>query len=304
MKSLNFTFKDELGEKIQGYRWNPEGKPKAIIQISHGMTEHAGRYKKLAEYLTSKGYLCIAEDHHGHGYTAPSIKHLGILPSDWKEIANDIHILSQMIQDEFPDLPVFLIGNSWGSYLAQYYMETWGKEIKGCILLGTSGAQPKLKITLMLTAVLSFFRRNHPSEFMTKRTFGSFNQYFEPTRTKFDWLSRDTAAVDKFIRDPRCGFIPSNGFYRELAKLLKYIWDPANEKQIPSNLPIYIMAGKKDSVSVGTRLIEPLIDRYHHYGFKNVSTKYYPEARHDILHEINKDDVFRDIFTWLKRKLI
>ncbi len=302
MKHETFTFKDGLGEDIYGYRWEPEGKPIGIVQFIHGMTEHAGRYEELAKILTAQGYLCIAEDHHGHGYTAPTTNKLGILPSDWKEIANDIHAVSKIVKKEYPDLELFIIGNSWGSYLAQYYIEKWGSEISGCILVGTSGAQPNLKFIRFFSTMMSFFKKDSPGKFLAKRLFGIYNQHFKPIKTDFDWFSSDSKEVDKFIKDPRTGFIPSNGFFRELAKLLLYIWDTKNERKIPKNLPIYIMAGKEDSVSFGTHLISPLIKRYEDYGIKDVSWKYYSDARHDIFHELNRKEVFEDLLKWIEKK--
>lgn len=304
MKTSTFTVKDHLGIENHVYLWEPETDPKALVHFLHGMAEHGARYERVAEKLTELGCVCIADDHHGHGKTAISMENLGQLPGTYKDLVHAIHLVSLKAKEKFPNLPFFLIGHSWGSLIGQYYIQNWGKEVSACVLSGTSGGQPLLGVSRFLAKSISLFRgKNRAAKLLDKFAFGAFAKEFDPRRTDFDWLSRDNNEVDKYIADPMCGYVCSNGFFVELMSLLQDIWNPAHEMQIPLDLPIYMIAGENDPVSNKTQTIKNLIDRYELLGIQDLSHKFYPEARHEVFNETNRDEVIEDLAIWIQEHL-
>lgn len=304
MKLETFTFVDPQKYEIFVYKWSQDsGCPvKAAIQIAHGMAETAARYERFAKALTEAGYIVYANDHRGHGMTAKFPEKVGFMGTDGLNWAvEDMHRLHQIIQAENPSIPRFLLGHSMGSFLTQQYISLYGAGLQGVILSGTSGKQGFI---LNLGAVLAKWvmvlkGAQTPSPFLDQLTFGSYNNHFKPNRTKFDWLSRDEAEVDAFMADPFCGAIFSAGYFYDLCCLLKRIHQLANQRHIPVDLPIYLFSGTQDPVGNYTKTIHRLIQTYQTLGIGDVTCKFYPEGRHEMLHEINRDEVTRDIIEWL-----
>lgn len=305
MQSTTFTFKDHDNMDIFVYKFMPDTKAKAIIQISHGMAEHAARYARFAEALTNAGYGVYANDHRGHGKTAGTEANRGKLGAGgWKSTVEDIKELTDLIKKQNPILPVFLFAHSWGSFMGQNYIQNWGDGIKGVILSGSNGKQGMIGIGMKLTGMqIKSKGADAPGVVMDKMSFGSFNNKFKPAKTNFDWLSRDEAEVQKYVNDPWCGFVCANSFFLELLGGLKHIWTPANEGKIPKSLPIYIMAGSNDPVSQQTKGLQELIKRYTKLGIADLSSKFYPGGRHEMLNETNRDEVMKDIIAWFDKHL-
>ncbi len=299
---MGFSFTDTDGVDIFVYKWLSDGQaPKAAVQISHGMQEHAGRYAELAELLTKNGYAVYANDQRGHGKTAIGQDRQGQLgPGGWDSTVKDLKQLTDRIKSELPGIPVFLLGHSWGSFLAQNYIGKWGGELKGAILSGTHGKDPLVKLGVML-GKRDAKRRGPVAQggILETLSVGSLNKKFEPARTPKDWLNRDPMEVDKYIADPWCGKPFPNGFFFELTKLLADTWNTHNEARIPKDLPIYLFAGTRDPVGKFTKTVQALANRYRQYGIKDVTTRFYEGARHETLHETNKGEVMNDILAWL-----
>jgi alpha-beta hydrolase superfamily lysophospholipase len=302
MKSMVFSFVDTDGVAIFVYKWLPDGRgPKAVVQVSHGMQEHAGRYAQLAELLTNNGFAVFANDHRGHGKTALGLDKLGQLgPGGWESAVRDLKQLTDTIKRELPGVPVFLLGHSWGSFLTQNYIEKWGNGLQGALLSGTHGKDPLVKLGVML-GEWDVKRRGPvaPGAILEKLSVGGLNKKFEPARTPKDWLNRDPVEVDKYIADPYCGKPFPNGFFLELAKLLENTWSKPNEAQIPRELPIYLFSGTMDPVGKFTKTVQALANRYKQYGIKDVTSRFYEGARHEPLHETNRVEVMNDILAWL-----
>jgi alpha-beta hydrolase superfamily lysophospholipase len=311
MRSTTFTFKDHDGIDVFTYKWVPDaGEPKACIQISHGLGEHAGRYAGFAERFTAEGFACYANDHRGHGKTAGVESRRGVLgPGGWDSVVKDMKQLTDIIKKEYPAQPVFYVGHSWGAYLGQDYAERFGSGLKGLVQSGSTGHQPF--VVRNLGAMLS--RREirklgaeTPSEFAYNLTFKAFNKKFlpSPTGTDFDWLSRDPAVVKKYAADPWCGFKMSTGMALELALGMKRMWNPQNERRIPGDLPQLFLSGAMDASSRFLKDLKPLLKRYTEtYRFKDVTVKYYEGARHEVFNETNRGEVFSDLLAWLKAHL-
>jgi alpha-beta hydrolase superfamily lysophospholipase len=308
MKNETFTFNDDQGIEIFVYKWLPEDdvKVKGVVQISHGMAEAAARYERTANALTASGYIVYANDHRGHGKTAGKVENVGYCGEDgFNWMVKDMYSLNGIIRRENPGLLVFLLGHSMGSFLSQSYISIYGDTIDGVILSGTSGRQgPILGIGTMLAKLE--MKRVGPktsSNMLNKMSFGSYNKQFKPCRTDFDWLNRDEVAVDLYINDPYCGGVFSTGFFYDLTKGLRDIHKKETMERIPKDLPVYLFSGEKDPVGNCCKTVRSLIDDYKTLGIVDVSYKFYKDGRHEMLNELNRDEVIADVINWLDRHL-
>lgn len=304
MIERNFSFKDGEDVEIFVYKWEPDGEliPKGVVQISHGMAEHAARYARFADRLTAAGYIVYANDHRGHGKTAGKIENVGYCGEDgFNWMVKDMKELTSIIKKENPGLPVFLFGHSMGSMLSQMYIGLYGSELNGAILSGTSGKQGfilSLGIFMAKRQIVKIGVKT-PSETMNKMTFASYNKEFMPARTPFDWLSRDEKEVDKYINDQLCGGVFSAGFFYDFLRGLKEMHRVEIMEKIPKSLPIYFISGEKDPVGKNCKTIAGLIEEYKKLGIKDVSYKFYKDGRHEMLNEINRDEVMEDVTNWI-----
>lgn len=303
-----FSFKDEDGLEIFVYKWSPENnkKAKAVIQIAHGMAETAARYEKLGEELTKEGYIIYANDHRGHGKTAREVDKLGDLGENgFLAMVDNMYQLTEIIKKENPKLPIFLLGHSMGSFLTQRYICLYGKELKGAILSGTNGNIGVMADVGRIIAKREIKRigRSGRSEKLDKLSFGGYNRAFKPNRTKFDWLSRDEKEVDKYIENPFCGTIFTAGFFYDLLGGLKLIANKNEISKIPKDLPIYMFSGDKDPVGKNGRGVLRLVKAYKKLGIKDLTYKLYTEGRHEMLNELNSDEVIKDLLLWLEDHL-
>lgn len=305
MLSENFSFQSDDGVNVYVYKWRPDPgtKVKGVVQIAHGMAETAFRYERFADLLTQNGYIVYANDHRGHGKTAGSLENIGYLAEadgfDW--LVKDMNRLTAIIKKEYSDLPVFLFGHSMGSFAAQRYIMLFGRELKGVILSGSNGRATLLHNFGFLAAGREVKKngRKAKSEKMDKLSFGSFNNAFKPNRTESDWLSRDEDEVDKYVKDPYCGGVFSAGFFYDFMKGLKETDKAENIVSIPKRLPIYIFSGDKDPVGGAGKGVRKLYNTYKKAGIQDVTMKLYPGGRHEMLNEINKDEVMKDVIEWL-----
>jgi len=311
MKSSTFTYKDQDNISIFVYKWEPDAEPKAVVQIIHGLAEHAMRYSQVAENLCKAGYVCYANDARGHGRTAGDLTeatlagNAGVLgPNGWKGVINDVHELSKIIKKEHPSLPLFLIGHSWGAMLAQDYIQEWGVEINGCILSGTNGKIRALVIKAGKVIIKGEMKKRgltEPSQKMDDMNFKSNNRDWKNDEgaTGFEWLSRDKAEVQKYIDDPWCGFVSPANLWLEFIYGMEKIYDSKNEQRVPKNLPIYFICGSLCPIGNKTKSVKAMINRFEKYGIKDITYKFYEDARHEIFNEINREEVFKDVINWL-----
>lgn len=301
----SFTFKDTDDKNIFVYKWSPgnDVKAKAIVQIAHGMAEHAARYERLAEKLTQNGYIVYANDHRGHGKTAGTVENIGYLGDDgFNWMVKDMKELNEIIKNENPGLPVYLLGHSMGSLLSQRYICLYGDSINGVILSGTSG---KMGVVVNIGIMIAGneVKKLGPkarSVKLNSMSFGGYNKNFEPKRTDFDWLSSDNKEVDKYINDPCCGGVFTSSFFYDFLIGMRELHKNKNMKNIPKNLPIYVINGDKDPVGACCKTVNKLLDSYKKLGIKDVSHKFYKDARHEILNETSRDEVVQDIINWLE----
>jgi len=308
MISKTFWFDSEDGTKIFVYNWLPDGgSVKGVVQIAHGMAETAARYERFAKVLTDNGYIVYANDHRGHGKTAGSLENVGYLADsdgfDW--MVKDVYKLTEIILEENKGLPLFLFGHSMGSFVTQRYIMLHGDKISGAILSGSNGPQKLLhKMGVMFAKKeIKKFGRKVKSEKLNNLSFGSFNNAIKDARTDFDWLSRDEAEVDKYIQDPYCGGVFTAGFFYDFLKGYEDLDNPINFNLVPKSLPVYIFSGAMDPVGVMGKGVGKLYQLYKKVGLENLSFKLYPGGRHEMLNEINRDEVMKDVVNWLDKRL-
>lgn len=296
------TLETKDGTKLHVYCWDKVQAPKAMIQIFHGMAEHAGRYKEFAEYLNAHGFIVYASDHRGHGKTAGKVEDLGYIGEDgFNAIVEDKHFIFQQMKQEHPELPMFLIGHSFGSFLSQEYIIRYGRELNGVIL---SGSAMQNGLPVFAGGIISSICRlisgeKKQSKFMDSLSFGTYNKRCKNDSHKFAWLSTDQNQVKKYAEDPFCGTVFTVGFFYHFLKGLKKLYKRERLASIPGNLPIFIVAGDEDPVGSYGKSVKNLFEMYKELGMTNVNLKLYPGLRHEILNEVRNDLVYLDLLDWL-----
>ena len=309
MKNDTFTFKAADGTQIFTYRWMPDDASAIVgaVQIAHGMVEHAARYERFADALTKAGYAVYANDHRGHGKTAGSLDRVGYFADEmgWEKVVVDMHTLTGVIKKECPKKPFFLFGHSMGSFLSRYYAMHYAAELTGLVLSGTAGDSGALrKIGIIVATIEAKIKgKKAKSNIMNKLSFGAFNDAFKPNRTDYDWLSRDNAEVDKYVNDPWCGAVCTAGFFCDMLVGIGYINKKENIAKIPKNLPIYIFSGTKDPVGGNTKGVSQVYNALKDAGIGDVTLKFYEDARHETLNDINREEVFRDVIAWMNKHI-
>ncbi|MGJ7910139.1 lysophospholipase [Neobacillus sp. LXY-1] len=304
VKQSEFTFQTKDGVDIFASKWEmDQGVPRAIIQIAHGMAEHINRYDKFARELVSQNFIVYGNDHRGHGKTGDKMNSIGYFADEqgFEKVVLDMRELTSIIKKEHPATPIFLFGHSMGSFLSRRYIQLFGDQLSGVILSGTGGDPGIMGKVGKMVASLEIKRKGGrtPSPLLNNLTFGSYNKAFKPTRTEFDWLSRDEKEVDRYIEDPFCGGIFSAGFFHDLLGGLEIINRHENIVKIPAKLPILLLAGSKDPVGGNTKGVLKTYESYKQAGLEDVTYKFYESARHEILNETNKTEVYKDIIHWL-----
>ena len=284
--------------------------PRAILQIAHGMGEHAQRYGEVASKLAASGFAVYTNDHRGHGETGKSsLGYMG--PDGWNRLLADAYELNRLAVSRHPGVPVVLLGHSMGSMMAQQYITRYGMSIDALVLSGSPWFKAK-SINPIPGWILAFetwrLGRSGASGLMQKLLFGSANKPFEhplPTGapTGFEWLSRDNEAVRAYVDDPWCGFVVATGSLVELYAGAAQTQDPENIARIPKILPIYVFSGSEDPVHGGRLDLQRMIDAYRLAGIADIDVKWYDGGRHEMFNEINADEVVADLLGWLDKTL-
>jgi len=276
------------GTVLSLYAWMPATRPKAIVQVAHGMAEHGRRYARLGAALVEVGYGVYAHDQRGHGHSVSSPAGLGVFgPDGWNAMVADLSAVHEVVRTAHPGLPLVALGHSMGSYALQQLLLTESDRVAAAILSGSStldmlaaGVDGSVPLSLAL-----------------------FNAPFEPARTEFDWLSSDPAEVDVYVADPLCGFTVSAQSVTDMSKAGAVLADPARLAGIRPDLPVYVLAGDADPVNAELSLLHLLIERYEQAGLRNVTSRFYPGGRHEMFNETNRDDVTRELIGWIERAL-
>ncbi len=301
VKNMELPSNDGV-HKLHVVVWQPNGEPKAVLQLSHGMIEFIERYEGLAQYLNEQDILVIGNDHLGHGHTAGRDEDLGYFcPEHMSEtVVKDLHTVTEYAKKEYPGIPYFLLGHSMGSFMARRYLMTYGDELTGAILCGT-GEQTSATLFAGKTVagILGAFKgQRYRSEFIRKTSFKGYNDRFEK-RTENDWLTKDQSIVDWYNGHKFCTFGFTINGYKTLFEVLTYIQKQENYNKIPKNLPVYMIAGEDDPVGNYGEGVKHIYQQYKDSGIKDISIKLYPNDRHEILNELDKETVYADVADWI-----
>ena len=299
-----FTFSSTAGPALDARQWRPEGAPRAVVQLVHGMAEHMDRYDPVARRLNRAGLAVVGHTHLGYG---PRAQMQGYFADHdgWQHLINDVHRLRGIAQEQFPGLPYLMLGHSMGSFVTRCYLQEHGEGLAGAMLSGT-GHFDRKTVTAALAAanlVCLLGGARKPSALIDQLAFGGYNKPFAPCRTDFDWLSRAEAEVDKYVADPYCGFLFTGSGYRELFRGLKRLTDLEALKRMPPELPLLLFSGDSDPVGGMGRGVEQVAREMRDAGMKHVEVRLYPGGRHEILNETNRDEVVRDVIIFVEQCL-
>ena len=275
-----------------------EGKVKAVLQIAHGMVEHIERYSDFAAYLAENGIYVTGHSHLGHGKSMVSKEKMGYFADSNGNacVIGDIHELRTLTQKKYPDVPYFLMGHSMGSFLTRQYLGMHGEGLSGAIIMGT-GEQPDAILSggkLVCKLIAAFKGWEHRSDFVNGLVIGGFEKEMGK-----GWLSRNEENVKNYAKDPLSGFVFTlNAFYNMFDGMSKMNTQEKNGN-FPKELPIHFVAGNEDLVGAHGKGVETVYNRYVEKGAKSASIKLYPEDRHEILNEVDKEIVYKDLLDWI-----
>ena len=292
------------GHEIQTFVWANE-KPKAWIHIFHGMAEHAKRYDTFAKTLVAEGYSVLAHNHRGHGTCKTRVLGQFAEQDGWQKVLTDLETVRDAICTEEVSLPYYIFGHSMGSFIAQSYLIGNAKSIDGLMLSASNQQNTLMSRAGTLVANIEAMRlgSDRSSKLLQFLSFGSFNNHFKPTRTEYDWLSRDTKEVDKYVADSLCGFACSISLWQDFLTALTQLFQSGQLKKIQKNLPIMIIGGDKDPVGLMGKGLSKLAQSHQEAGQEKITFKLYPDARHELLNETNRAEVTADILAWLTGQL-
>jgi alpha-beta hydrolase superfamily lysophospholipase len=283
-KRFHFTSGDGLS--IACVKWNGHHPVRGVVQIAHGLGEHMGRYAELAETLVQGDLVVYGNDHRGHGLTAKPSGSFGEFgPGGFDQLVEDMISLRVIAKNEHPGKPYILLGHSMGSFAAQQFILDHSHSIDGLVLSG-SGALD----------VLARLAQSVPSG---EDPMKLLNAPFEPARTLFDWLSRDNAEVDAFIADPLCFPSLTARSMEFFVDAFPRLADPKEIRKVREDLPIYVISGSDDPVGQKLEGVRVLLNRYRSAGIASITHNFYPEGRHEMLHELNRRDVFTNLLVWI-----
>ncbi len=298
------------GENGDGfyYVWEPKNfiKPKLWLHIMHGMAEHSARYEAFAAFLNERGVYVTADDHRGHGKTGEANGNLYHLADDngWNQMVDDQWQLISHIGAQH-DLPLVIFGHSMGSFLATRFCQHYGalheSRLMGLILSGSNYAPSWVTRSASLIAKVERARcgKRNSSSVLEALSFGAFNKAFKPSRTEKDWLSSDPQVVDRYLADPLCGGPLTTQSWYDFLRGLAELSSPTAMAKISCDLPIYVFSGALDPVGQNGKGITDLVNVLHRAGVREVQSKLYAGGRHEMLNEVNYQEVYEDVWQWL-----
>lgn len=289
------------GQAVFIRKWHDQTKePHAVIQIAHGMAEHSERYHDFARTLSNHGYIVYANDHRGHGQTGKQNDLMGHFSekNGFERAVDDLYAINQQIKTDHPELPLVLLGHSMGSFLVRRFIQRYQTDIDAVILSGTSFSKGIVGKIGRLIAKIEIRRLGAKSEskLMDQLSFGQYNKGLPESES---WLSRDAEAVAAYHNDPLCGFISTAKFYDDLLYGIEKIHQRTEIAKVKKNLPLYIMSGAADPVGDYGKGIHRVVKQYKQHGIQLIELKLYPEARHELLFETNRNQVVSDLLSWL-----
>ena len=307
MIKKEYTYKSASGIcDIKAWQFAPEGEVKAVIQMHHGMAEHTNRYRNFISAFTDKGYAIFINDMLGHGQSNDDKDLLGYFgdKDGYKNIRADAKALTDIAKKEYPDKKFLIAGHSMGSLIMRCYINEYGNDFDGAVFIGTAGPTPIAKAGIPIMKVVAALKgKKHHSKFLNNISLGPYDKPFEH-RTHYDWGMRDTKEVDEYVSDPLCGFLFTVAGFMDLSQLTIQCNEDRWFNNVAKDKPVLLMSGDMDPVGNYGKGVKEVYQKLLDTGHKNVTLKLYPEARHEILNEINKQEVYDDLDKWIKENVL
>lgn len=304
----DFYFDSSTGEnRIHVRRCVPDVPMRGVVQIIHGIAEHIERYDDFMAFLAENGFVVVGTDHLGHGKSIEKPEQKGFFAAEngWDYVVRDEEILRKAMKKTYPGVPFILFGHSMGSFMARTHLIRYPGAFDAAIISGT-GNQGAALVNgghFMGSLVTAFKGAHHYSNFLNNLAFGSYNKNYANARTEFDWLTRNEEAVDKYMADPLCGFIPTCSLFRDMMTGVKFITNVKNLEAMDKDMPVYFMSGDMDPVGECGKGVQRAYDNFKKVGMKDVTMKLYKDGRHEMLNEINNNEVYGDILAWINGKI-
>ena len=292
---------------IHGCRWEPEGKPRAVLQIVHGIAEHVGRYDAFAAYMARQGFLVVAEDHMGHGGSIGDNGVPGYFEGGWFKAVADCYRLFSYTRMEQPDVPYVLLGHSMGSFLVRTMLIKYPQcDISAAILVGTGWMhRGMINTSLAMASLISKVEGVESyNKLLNHVLFYGNNRRVEHKRTSFDWLTRDCASVDAYLSDPQYGFAVTTGLLRDMMTGLRFNQEPENLRNMKTDLPVLFLSGSDDPVAGYGEGTTKAWKEFRKVGLERADIRLYPLCRHELLNEINKEEIYDHILNWLEKQRV
>lgn len=306
-EDLYFNSRDRE-HKLHAIRWVPEAeKPVCILQIVHGMTEYIDRYDEFARYMAERGILVVGDDHLGHGKSVRAGEPYGYFCRHDAPtvLVRDEHRLKKLMQKKYTDVPYIILGHSMGSFITRNYLLKYGKGIDGVIIMGTGmPSKPVLLFGIGLSTIQGLiYGGDHVCKFIEKVSFGSYNKRIDVAKEPGNWLSKNEENLMKYAGDPMCTFtFTANGF-QTMFRLIYNLHDREKLKKMPPDLPVIFLSGEDDPVGDYGRAVKQVYQSFREIGMENVQIKLYPNDRHEILNELDREDVYGDIYRWILQRI-
>lgn len=304
----DFTFRSSTARNtIHARKCAPDSAPRAIVQIVHGIAEHINRYDDFMNFLAENGILAVGDDHLGHGQSVTEADDLGFFndKDGWDYAVMDEECLHDIMVEEYPNIPYLFFGHSMGSFITRTLIIKHPEMYDAAIISGT-GHQSKALVYsggIIANAFVTLKGARSDGKALNDVAFGTYLSHIENPRTPFDWLSRDVAAVDKYIADPMCGFICKASLYRDMMGGVKFVTSQKNINKMNKEKPIYFMSGAEDPVGDYGVGVEKAYKAFCDAGLLDVKMRLYPGGRHEMLNETNHAEVYKDILDWINEKI-
>ena len=305
-KQENFYLSSDGRTRIHAITWQGEGQPRAVLQLVHGICEYVDRYDAFASFLAERGFLVVGNDHLGHGksWQQPEREGLFAEQNGWDRVVEDVEALRAKTAAEHPGLPYFLLGHSMGSFITRRVVALDGEGLAGYICCGTAGRNPLTELGIGLAGIVTALRGpKRTGRFLNAMAFQNYNRRFPEDDNELAWLSRDKDGYPDASEDPKCHFVFTNAGFRDLFRLLDSVTGPKWSDRVPKDLPIVLFSGEMDPVGSYGKGPRQVYGWLKASGVRDLSLKLYPDARHELHNELNRDEFLEDVVAWCDRHM-